>query len=92
MPMKRKTSHARRDLIVLLALDVLFLGEICWVWSWGSSAHPPVRPWVSGVLTLLCWADTLRCVLRFRELTGHWPDLRKRDLGADDLKKEEKEP
>lgn len=54
-------------------------------------AHPPVRPWMSGILMVLCCGDTLRCILRFRELTGHWPDLRKRDLGAKDKEKEEKE-
>jgi hypothetical protein len=46
---------------------------------------------MSGILMVLCCGDTLRCILRFRELTGHWPDLRKRDLGAKDKEKEEKE-
>lgn len=79
--------------MIQLALDVLFITETCLMWSWGHSAHPPVRPWVSSALTLWCCGDTLRRGLRFRELTGHWPDLRKRDLGAEDIrKKEEKEP
>ena len=79
--------------MIQLALDVLFIAETCLMWSWGPSAHPPVRPWLSSALTLWCCGDTMRRVLRFRELTGHWPDLRKRDLGAEDIrKKEEKEP
>lgn len=91
--MKQRKANARRNLMIQLALDVLFMAETCWEWSWGHSAHPPVRPWVSSALTLWCCGDTLRRVLRFRELTGHWPDLRKRDLGAEDIrKKEEKEP
>ena len=84
MPMKKKPHNARRNLVIQLALDVLFIVETCWEWSWGPSAHPPVRPWLSGILTLCCCGDTLRRVLRFRELTGHLPDLRKQDLGAED--------
>ena len=84
MSMKKKPHNARRNLVIQLALDVLFIVETCWEWSWGPSAHPPVRPWLSGILTLCCCGDTLRRVLHFRELTGHWPDLRKRDLGAND--------
>ena len=30
--------------MIQLALDVLFMAETCWEWSWGPSAHPPVRP------------------------------------------------
>ena len=91
MSMKKKPHNARRDLIILLVLDLMCIAEFCWVRSWGPTAHPPVRPWMSGILMLLCCGDTLRCILRFREMTGHWPDLRKRDLGANDLEKEEKE-
>lgn len=91
--MKKRKANARRNLMIQLALDVLFITETCLMWSWGPSAHPPVRPWLSSALTLWCCGDTMRRVLRFRELTGHWPDLRKRDLGAEDIrKKEEKEP
>ena len=91
--MKKRKTNPRRNLMIQLALDVLFITETCLMWSWGPSAHPPVRPWLSSALTLWCCGDTLRRVLRFRELTGHWPDLRKRDLGAEDIrKKEEKEP
>lgn len=43
---------------------------------------------MSGILMVLYCGDTLRCILRFRELTGHWPE----DLGAKDKEKEEKEP
>ena len=89
--MKKKPHNARRDLIILLVLDLMCIAEFCWVRSWGPTAHPPVRPWPSGILMLLFLGDTLRCILRFQEMTGHWPDLRKRDLGANDLEKEEKE-
>ena len=82
--MRKEPHNARRNLVIQLALDVLFVAETCWTWNWGPSARPPVRPWLSGILTLWCCGDTLRRVLRFRELTGHWPDLRKRDLGAND--------
>ena len=82
--MRKEPHNARRNLVIQLALDVLFVAETCWEWSWGPSAHPPVRLWLSGILTLWCCGDTLRRMLHFRELTGHWPDLRKRDLGAND--------
>ena len=91
--MKERKVNARRNLIIQLALDVLFVADVCWEWSWGRSTYPHTRPWLSGILMLLFWWDTLRRVLRFRELTGHWPDLRKRDLGAEDIrKKEERKP
>ena len=82
--MRKEPHNARRNLVIQLALDVLFVAETCWIWNWGPSARPPVRPWLSEILTLWCCGDTLRRVLHFRELTGHWPDLRKRDLGAND--------
>ena len=91
MSMKKKPHNARRDLIILLVLDVLFIAEVCWEWSWGRFTYPRMRPWSSGILMLLFLGDTLQRILRFQELTGHWPDLRKRDLGANDLEKEEKE-
>lgn len=42
-------------------------------------------------MPLSCWI-TVRSALRFRELTGHWPDLRRWDPDAYHIKKEEKEP
>ena len=79
--MGKRGRSARGDLIALLVLDLMCIAEFCWV-----------RPWMSGILMVLYCGDTLRCILRFRELTGHWPDLRKRDLGAKDKEKGEKEP
>ena len=77
--MGKRERSARGDLIALLVLDLMCIAEFCWVRSWGSAAHPPVRPWMSGILMVLCCGDTLRCILRFR------------DLGAKDKEKEEKE-
>ena len=84
MSMKKKPHNARRALIILLALDVLLIAETCWEWSWGRSTYPRMRLWLSGILMLLFWGDTLQRILRFRKMTGHWPDLRKRELGAED--------
>ena len=42
--MKKRKANARRNLMIQLALDVLFIAETCLMWSWGPSAHPPVRP------------------------------------------------
>lgn len=47
--MGKRERSARGDLIVLLVLDLMCIAEFCWVRSWGPAAHPPVRPWMSGI-------------------------------------------
>lgn len=47
--MGKRGRSARGDLIVLLVLDLMCIAEFCWVRSWGPAAHPPVRPWMSGI-------------------------------------------
>lgn len=89
--MGKRGRSARGDLIALLVLDLMCIAEFCWVRSWGPAAHPRCGRGCPEFLMVLYCGDTLRCILRFRELTGHWPDLRKRDLGAKDKEKEEKE-
>ena len=42
--MEKEPHNARRNLVIQLALDVLFVAETCWIWNWGPSARPPVRP------------------------------------------------
>lgn len=87
--MGKRGRSARGDLIVLLVLDLMCIAEFCWVRSWGTCGAPAGcgRGCPEFLMVLYC-GDTLRCILRFRELTGHWPE----DLGAKDKEKEEKEP
>ena len=70
--MGKRGRSARGDLIVLLVL---------------RRTRRCGRGCPEFLMVLYC-GDTLRCILRFRELTGHWPE----DLGAKDKEKEEKEP
>ena len=84
-----KKPNVRRSLAICLLLDTLLIADVCYVLFWAPPSYPPMRPWLPGALALLCCWDTVRRVLRFRELTGHGPDLRKRDLGANKLQKEE---
>ncbi len=88
----KKRLRPRRDLVICVAADLVLAAMLCWDMVWMPQAHPPEVPWTTVALLILsCWI-TVRSVLRFRELTGHWPDLKRWDLGAYDLKEEEKEP
>lgn len=74
--MRKKETNARWSLVTCLLLDMLLIADVCYALFWAPPSHPPIRPWLSGTLTILCCWDTARRVLRFWELTGHWPDLR----------------
>ena len=60
--MEKEPHNARRNLVIQLALDVLFVAETCWIWNWGPSAHPPVRPMaVRNFDALVLWRYTAAC-------------------------------
>lgn len=87
---ENRRTNPRRSLAIMLLLCAFSVGSTCCKAFWAPPAYPPANPWGSGVIAALLCGDTLWRLLRFRELTGHWPDWRKRDLGAHDLKKEER--